>query len=74
MAGKWLSRLLGDKGERAAVRFLKRLGYSIIARQYRTEQGEIDVIALDGETVVFIEVKTRKSDGHTLQACCKETC
>lgn len=62
MAGKWLSRLLGDKGERAAVRFLKQLGYSIISRQYRTDQGEIDVIALDGESVVFIEVKTRKSD------------
>ncbi|WP_298859358.1 YraN family protein [uncultured Gimesia sp.] len=62
MAGKWFGKLLGDKGERAAVRFLKRQGYSILARQYRTDLGEIDIIALDRETVVFIEVKTRQSD------------
>ncbi|QDT97350.1 YraN family protein [Gimesia aquarii] len=62
MAGKWLSKLLGDHGERAAIKFLKQAGYSILAKQYRTGQGEIDVIALDGQTVVFVEVKTRRSD------------
>lgn len=62
MAGKWFGKLLGDKGERAAVKLLKANGYSILSRQYRTDLGEIDIIALDGETVVFIEVKTRKSD------------
>ncbi|QDU10981.1 YraN family protein [Gimesia aquarii] len=62
MAGKWLSKLLGDQGERAAIKFLKQAGYSILAKQYRTGQGEIDVIALDGQTVVFVEVKTRRSD------------
>ncbi|QDU50699.1 YraN family protein [Gimesia panareensis] len=61
MAGNWFGRLLGDRGERAAVRYLKRQGYQILARQYRTEAGEIDIIALDQETVVFVEVKTRKS-------------
>ncbi len=62
MAGKWLGKLLGDKGERAAIKFLKQAGYSILAKQYRTDLGEIDVIALDGEVVVFVEVKTRRSD------------
>jgi len=62
MAGKWFGKLLGDKGERAAIKFLKQQGYSILARQYRTDLGEIDIIALDRETVVFVEVKTRQSD------------
>ncbi len=61
MAGNWFGRLLGDRGERAAVRYLKRQGYQILARQYRTDLGEIDIIALDRQTVVFVEVKTRKS-------------
>ena len=56
-----LHKLLGDKGERAACRFLKKLGYRIVARQYRNQFGEIDIIALDGECVVFVEVKTRSS-------------
>ncbi|KAA0139357.1 YraN family protein [Gimesia chilikensis] len=61
MAGNWFGRFLGDRGERAAVRYLKQNRYQILARQYRTELGEIDIIALDQETVVFVEVKTRKS-------------
>ncbi len=62
MAGKWFGKLLGDKGERTAVKLLKESGYTILSRQYETDLGEIDIIALDGETVVFIEVKTRKND------------
>jgi len=61
MAGNWFGRLLGDRGERAAVRYLKQHGYQILARQYKTDYGELDVIALDQETVVFVEVKTRKT-------------
>ncbi len=54
--------LLGSEGESLALRFLKRKGYTILARNYQTRIGEIDIIAKDGETVVFIEVKTRSSD------------
>lgn len=58
----WLRKLLGDRGERAAVRYLKRLGYRILARQSLSRIGEIDIIALDGDCIVFVEVKTRSSE------------
>jgi len=51
-------RQLGSDGERAAERFLRRRGYTIVARNYRCRVGEIDLIALDGSSVVFVEVKT----------------
>jgi putative endonuclease len=50
---------LGAEGERAAERCVRRHGYAIVARNYRCPLGEVDLIALDGRTVVFIEVKTR---------------
>ena len=52
---------LGEEGEVIAVRFLKKNGYRIIQKNYRTPIGEIDIIARDGDTLVFIEVKTRES-------------
>ena len=52
---------LGQRGEDAAARFLKRLGYTIVARGQRDKLGELDIIAVDGRTVVFVEVKTRAS-------------
>lgn len=52
----------GKKGEDEAVRFLKKNGYRILERNYRCKYGEIDIIAMDGETLSFIEVKTRASD------------
>lgn len=58
----WLTRLLGDEGERIACRHLKKLGYRILVRQARTRFGEIDVIARDGATIVFVEVKSRRGD------------
>ncbi len=52
---------LGRRGEEAATRFLKRHGYEIIKRNWKCIYGEADIIALDDETVVFVEVKTRSS-------------
>ncbi|MCA9074437.1 MAG: YraN family protein [Planctomycetaceae bacterium] len=65
-----LNRLLGDRGERVAAKFLKRKGYRILARQSRSRIGEIDLIAQDGEVIVFVEVKTRSSAnaGHPAEA------
>jgi putative endonuclease len=57
---------LGEKGEGLAVKFLKKKGYKIIERNYRTPVGEIDIIAIDGETLSFIEVKTRESIAYGL--------
>jgi putative endonuclease len=52
---------LGKTGEELAVAELERRGYSIIARRYRTRHGEIDIVAEDGGTIVFVEVKARAS-------------
>jgi putative endonuclease len=49
----------GKIGERSAERELRRLGYQIITRNYRTRRSEIDLIAKDGSTLAFVEVKTR---------------
>jgi putative endonuclease len=57
--GLW-NRLLGDRGERAAARYLRRHGMRIITRGYDTAWGEIDLVAREAETLVFIEVKTRR--------------
>ncbi len=52
---------LGERGEGLAVKFLKKKGYKIITQNYKTRIGEIDIIAREGDTLVFIEVKTRES-------------
>ena len=51
--------ILGEIGENLACDELQRRGYAILARRYRCRSGEIDVVAEDGGTVVFVEVKTR---------------
>lgn len=62
--------LLGSDGERLAVKHLKKKGYAILKKNYRSPLGEIDIIARDGEVVVFVEVKTRTGDafGHPMEA------
>lgn len=56
---------LGGRGENMAARFLSGLGYKIMIRNYRSPAGEIDIIARDGDTLVFVEVKTRSYDEPT---------
>jgi putative endonuclease len=56
--------LLGQTSERLAAAHLERLGYAIVARNHRTRFGEIDLIALDGDTLVFVEVKARRGAGR----------
>jgi len=64
------TKALGNRGEDAACRCLKKAGMKILARNYRCPGGEIDIIALDpstrrtsqAETIVFVEVKTRASE------------
>ena len=60
---RWFrSKPLGERGEDFAARYLKRLGYHIVGRQVDLRVGELDIVAVDGRTVVFVEVKTRTSD------------
>jgi putative endonuclease len=59
---------LGRLGERLAAEHLERRGCSIVARNHRTRHGEIDLIALDGDTMVFVEVKTRRGRGDPWDA------
>lgn len=61
---------LGRWGEDHAAAFLARAGYTIVERNWRCQQGEIDIVAVDGRDTVFVEVKTRSGlgFGHPLEA------
>jgi len=52
----------GRESEAAAARYLQRAGYRVMARNYRTRVGEIDLVAYDGSVLAFVEVKARRSD------------
>lgn len=64
------NKSLGSRGEEAAVVYLMRHGYEILERNFRVSTGEIDIVAVTGDTLVFAEVKTRRSDacGQPAQA------
>jgi putative endonuclease len=53
--------LKGRKGERIACRYLLKQGFDILARRYRSGSGELDIVAYEGDTLVFVEVKARDS-------------
>ena len=55
------TRTRGASGEELAGRYLKALGYSILDRNFRAKTGEIDIVARDRDTIVFVEVKTAAS-------------
>ena len=55
---------LGKRGEQIAAAHLRSKGYHIEARNYRQKTGEIDIICRDGDTFVFVEVKSRQHSGY----------
>lgn len=57
------TRQLGAYGERLAERYLRERGLTVLDRNWRCEWGELDLVLRDGATVVFCEVKTRRSRG-----------
>lgn len=68
-AGKpWWRRWFGTRSERAAARFLKRLGYRILVRNFACHLGELDIIALDGTCLVFVEVRSTGGTDHSQPA------
>ncbi len=57
---------LGRWGEWLALKHLRRLGWDVVARNWTTKRGEIDLIAYDGEELVFLEVRTRRPESRRL--------
>ena len=55
-------RGLGQRGEALAADYLRRMGYQVLATNFRCQWGEVDIVAMDGETLVFVEVRTRRGD------------
>lgn len=51
--------IIGKVGENLAVKYLEQIGYKVVERNFECRQGEIDIIALDKNEIIFIEVKTR---------------
>ncbi|MGD9901392.1 MAG: YraN family protein [Spirochaetales bacterium] len=64
--GKFLNKVTGTKGEILATEYLKKQKYKIIETNYTTKLGEIDIIAKDDDTLVFVEVKTRSTKAFGL--------
>jgi putative endonuclease len=64
----WWRRWFGTRSERAAAGYLRREGYRILTRNYACPLGEIDLIALDGRTIVFVEVRSTASGDATRPA------
>ncbi len=59
---QFYKKLLGGKGERLAAKYLKKRGYKIVEKNYRTKFAEADIIAENKDFLVFVEVKTRTSE------------
>lgn len=68
------NRTLGARGEHHACAYLSAQGYRVVATNWRCREGEIDIVALDGDEVVVIEVKTRRSSrfGPAIEAVTHE--
>jgi putative endonuclease len=57
-------RQLGQRGEEIAAGYLREQGYTILARNWRCPAGEVDIVAREGETLAFVEVRTRRRGGR----------
>jgi putative endonuclease len=70
LAERFPKKSLGQRGEDEAAKYLKRNGYQILERGLDLRLGELDLVAVDGRTVVFVEVKTRRNTdaGHPADA------
>jgi putative endonuclease len=64
----WWRRWFGTRSERAAARFLKRRGFRILARNFTCPLGELDLVALDRDCIVFVEVRSTETDDVTRPA------
>lgn len=53
---------LGQRGESFALQYLKKQGYTILGQNWRCQEGELDIIAQQGDTIVFVEVRTRRAE------------
>ena len=58
----WWRRWFGNRSETAAAKYLRKLGYRVLARNHHDQLGEIDLLVLDGETLVIVEVRSTASD------------
>ncbi len=67
------TRDIGNAGEDAAAVWLRQQGFSIVVRNFTTRLGEVDIIALRGELLVFVEVKTRKTNYFSLSHVITQT-
>lgn len=69
-----VKQIIGQKGEKIAIEFLKKMGFEIITQNYHTRLGEVDIIAKIKKEFVFVEVKTRKifSQGRPQEAVNQE--
>ncbi|MGE5371890.1 MAG: YraN family protein [Solirubrobacterales bacterium] len=57
-----MKKATGDRGEALAADYLERRGYTIVCRNYRTRQGEIDIICQERDVLVFVEVRTKTNN------------
>ena len=59
-----MRKTIGKRGEDIAANYLQKQGYDILARNFRTGYGELDIICCKGKAIIFVEVKTRRSISH----------
>lgn len=67
-ANPWWRRWFGSRSERSAAAFLRQLGYCILEHNFSCDLGELDIVALDGACIVFVEVRSTEAADTLLPA------